>query len=179
MVGHRPARRSRRRSAAATRRAAHDGGEPTFVAIDDMDAEEWTTGAVGRRSAIWRQTDPALARAFCAGGMLHYGWANVSRRIAAALPSRLYARRREAAMVMNRRIAPEQRNSDPTSADAAAFARGIAQRIEVDPAFVAPAYETKRRCSPKKPHCGQRTTADSKLDDPEERAGSRAAFGRD
>jgi len=32
------------------------GGEPTFVSIDDMEGEEWTTAAVGRRSANWPAT---------------------------------------------------------------------------------------------------------------------------
>jgi uncharacterized protein (DUF2126 family)/transglutaminase-like putative cysteine protease len=50
------------------------GGEPTFVSIDDMQADEWNTTADGahkRRLAadlVWR-----LFRIFAAGGLLHRG----------------------------------------------------------------------------------------------------------
>ena len=50
------------------------GGEPTFVAADDMEAAEWTTAADG---ADKRARGEALARRllerFGPGGLLHYG----------------------------------------------------------------------------------------------------------
>ena len=50
------------------------GGEPTFVAADDMEAAEWTTAADG---ADKRARGEALARRlldrFAPGGLLHYG----------------------------------------------------------------------------------------------------------
>lgn len=50
------------------------GGEPTFVSIDDMDAEEWNTAALGAHK---RERSEVLLRRlwdrFAPGGALHYG----------------------------------------------------------------------------------------------------------
>ena len=50
------------------------GGEPTFVSIDDMEGEEWTTDAMGPTKHI-RATEliHRLRRRFAPGGLIHYG----------------------------------------------------------------------------------------------------------
>jgi uncharacterized protein (DUF2126 family) len=158
------------------------GGEPTFVAIDDMDAEEWTTAAVG---ATKRAFGDALIRRlrdrFAPGGMLHYGQGKWYP--GESLPRWAFALYwRGDGMPLWRNVdvvARETANANPTPEDAAALARGIAKRIDIDPAFVAPAYEDARTLVTKEADLPENvTTLDSKLDDPEERARLARSFRR-
>jgi uncharacterized protein (DUF2126 family)/transglutaminase-like putative cysteine protease len=158
------------------------GGEPTFVAIDDMDAEEWTTGAVGPTK---RDFGDVLIRRlrdrFAPGGMLHYGQGKWYP--GESLPRWAFALYwRGDGMPLWRdadRIARETSDAQPTSADAAALARGIARRIDIDASFVAPAYEDARTLITKEAALPENvSTFDSKLDDPEERARLARSFTR-
>ena len=50
------------------------GGEPTFVSIDDMDGEQWNTGALGEDKRILSERlIKALRDKWAPGGLLHYG----------------------------------------------------------------------------------------------------------
>ncbi len=50
------------------------GGEPTFVSIDDMEAEEWNTGADGEhKRKLALELTLKLKEEFGQGGLLHYG----------------------------------------------------------------------------------------------------------
>jgi len=158
------------------------GGEPTFVAIDDVDGEEWTTAAVGpTKRAFGDALIRRLRDRFAPGGMLHYGQGKWYP--GESLPRWAFALywRGDGLPLWHDsdRIAREATDDAPTPEDAAALARGIARRIEVDPAFVAPAYEDARTLVEKEAALPPNVTAlDSKLDDPEERARLARSFRR-
>ncbi|MBU2645547.1 transglutaminase family protein, partial [bacterium] len=50
------------------------GGEPTFVSIDDMDGDQWNTGALGEEKRALSETlMKRLRQKWAPGGLLHYG----------------------------------------------------------------------------------------------------------
>ncbi len=50
------------------------GGEPTFVSIDDMEGDEWNTGAVGPTKRHFAdQLIRRLQKRFAPGGLMHFG----------------------------------------------------------------------------------------------------------
>ena len=88
------------------------GGEPTFVALDDMAAPEWNIAALGPTKRDFADKLARRLRArFAPGGLLHYGqgkWYPGEQRRAG--PSRIYWRtRRQAAVARSALIAEETR----------------------------------------------------------------------
>lgn len=120
------------------------GGEPTFVSIDDMDGAEWNTGALGPHK---RQRAEDLLRRlrarFAPGGMLHYGQGKWYPGEPLPRWSLGCIWRSDGQPV----VEDDALLADPTvpgDADAAAAQRliaAIAATLAVDPAPIAPAYE--------------------------------------
>jgi len=120
------------------------GGEPTFVSIDDMDGEEWTSTALGpakykRATTLIRK----LYDRFAPGGLLHYGqskWYPGESLPRWALG--LYWRKdgepiwRDVAL-----IADEQAPGRLTAADSLNFIVALAERLGVNPKHALPGYE--------------------------------------
>jgi uncharacterized protein (DUF2126 family)/transglutaminase-like putative cysteine protease len=158
------------------------GGEPTLVAIDDMDGEEWTTAAVGPTKRAFADTlIRRLRDRFAPGGLLHYGQGKwYPRETLPRWAFSLYWRGDGMPLWHDAgRIARERANDNPALEDAAALARGIARRIDVEPEYVVPAYEDPWVLLNKEVALPVNVTAlDSKLDDAEERARLTRAFRR-
>jgi uncharacterized protein (DUF2126 family)/transglutaminase-like putative cysteine protease len=158
---------------------AHDvrltmGGEPTFVSIDDMDGEEWTTAALGPTK--YRRGDELIRRLrdrFAPSGFLHHGqgkWYPGESLPRWAIG--LYWRRdgqpvwRDPTLIADE-AAPKQL----TPETARIFAERLAERLAIDPKYALPGYEDtwyylwKERRLPTNVD-----PFDSKLENPEDRA---------
>lgn len=120
------------------------GGEPTFVSIDNLEAEEWNTAALGaHKYEIANQLAIRLRDRFAIGGFLHHGqgkWYPGEPLPRWALG--IYWRKdgkpiwRDPALV-----ADEKNPSNATERDALIFATHLAGRLGVNPKHVQAGYE--------------------------------------
>ncbi len=158
------------------------GGEPTFVALDDPDADEWNTAAVGpTKRAYADRLVRRLRERFAPGGMLHYGQGKWYP--GESLPRWAFGLywRGDGKPLWHRAelVAEEARDGKPTAEQARALTEGIARRLDLSPDYVQAAYEDPS-------HYLRREAAlpdnvdpfDSKLADPEERARIARVFKR-
>jgi uncharacterized protein (DUF2126 family)/transglutaminase-like putative cysteine protease len=157
---------------------AHDvrltmGGEPTFVSIDDRDAAEWNTTALGEKKRL--RADALLRRLrdrFAPGGVLHFGQGKWYP--GESLPRWAYGcwwRKDGIPVWTEPHLAAEDgRDYGYTSDDAQAFITHLARRMGVEPGHAIPGYEDawyylwKERRLP-----DNLDPLQSNLDDPEER----------
>ncbi|MDQ7989862.1 MAG: transglutaminase family protein [Candidatus Dactylopiibacterium sp.] len=129
--------------------AAHDvrltqGGEPTFVAIDDRDDPQWNTDALGadkrRRSA---ELLARLRAKYAPEGLQHFGqgkWYPGEQLPRWSL--NLYWRRDGEALWRNPELfADETRSYGVDDAQAGDFLRAVAQRLGLAPRHAFPAFE--------------------------------------
>jgi uncharacterized protein (DUF2126 family) len=152
------------------------GGEPTFVSIDDFEAEEWNTSATGpTKAALAGQLLHRLRDRFGQGGMLHFGqgkWypGEPLPRWALSL-----VWRRDGIPVWGEEIPP---SPGSVGADQArGFLERLAARLGLDPALVLPAREDPLpaiRTEGDLP--ANVSVADAALDAPGERATLRRAM---
>ena len=129
--------------------ARHDvrltqGGEPTFVSVDDMDGPEWNTTALSpKKRELSEVLIRRLAARFASGGFLHSGqgkWypGEPLPRWALGVYWRTDGKPlwREPALIADTRAAGSQ---DIEAAQA--FAAGLAGTLGLDPGFVITAHE--------------------------------------
>lgn len=158
------------------------GGEPTFVSIDDFEAEEWNTGAVGPTKRIF--ADALIRRLqarFAPGGFLHYGQGKWYP--GETLPRwtfSLYWRRDEKPIWHNPDlIAPERTDATATKAQAEALLQTMAETLGVPSENVLPAFEDPAEWIVKEGNLPENVTPEnSKLKDAEERNRIARVFGR-
>ena len=129
--------------------SAHDvrltmGGEPTFVSVDDYQAAEWNTAALGPKKR--GHADELIRRLrdrFAPGGFLHYGQGKWYP--GEPLPRWAFALywRRDGVPIWrdDSLIARETDARQSSRDDAKRFAEGIAARLGITADYVQPAYE--------------------------------------
>lgn len=119
------------------------GGEPTFVSIDDMEAAEWNTDALGAHKRE-RAGDlvTRLRAAFAPHGMLHYGQGK--QYPGEPLPRwqlGIFWRKDNIPMWRDHTLeAKDGEDYKFTNQDAERFARGIAKHLGIQD-YTVPAYE--------------------------------------
>jgi uncharacterized protein (DUF2126 family) len=120
------------------------GGEPTFVARDDPDAAEWNTAATGPTKRRLASTlIKKLRDRFAPQGLLHFGqgkWYPGEQ-----LPRWAFSLfwRRDGKPLWNEAglVADEGGEQQASFADAERFLRGVAERLDVEPAHIVAVYE--------------------------------------
>ena len=120
------------------------GGEPTFVAVNDRDAAEWNTDALGpTKRGFATELVHKLRDEYGQGGFLHFGqgkWYPGEQLPRWAL--NIYWRADGQAVWSDPGLfADEREPSNYTSADADRFIRGLATRLGVTDAFIQAGFE--------------------------------------
>jgi uncharacterized protein (DUF2126 family) len=119
------------------------GGEPTFVAADDRDAEEWNTEAVGPTKRTF--ADGLIRRLrdrFAPGGLLHFGqgkWYPGEQLPRWAFG--LYWRTDDTPLWGDADLIAEETATGATFAKAETFTKTLAQAFDLHEDFARPAYE--------------------------------------
>ncbi|MBR0848889.1 transglutaminase family protein [Bradyrhizobium diazoefficiens] len=150
------------------------GGEPTFVSVDDLEAAEWNTEAVGpTKRALGDDLIRRLRTRFAPGGLLHYGQGKWYP--GESLPRwafGLYWRKDGVPIWKNADLIARIENPRPAQPkDAEAFMEGTALRLGLDPGYIMPAYEDTALWLQKEAELPPNVDpSDSKLSDPEARA---------
>ncbi|HEX9857485.1 MAG TPA: transglutaminase family protein [Paracoccaceae bacterium] len=158
------------------------GGEPTFVSIDDFEAGEWTTDAVGPTKRIYADAlIRRLRERFAPGGFLHYGQGKWYP--GETLPRwtfSLYWRRDGKPIWADPAlIAAEASEAEVTSAQATQLLETIAQTLGLPADNVLPAYEDPAEWIIREGNLPENVTPqNSELIDPEERHRIARVFGR-
>jgi uncharacterized protein (DUF2126 family)/transglutaminase-like putative cysteine protease len=158
------------------------GGEPTFVSIDDFEAEEWNNSAVGpTKRALADELIRRLHERFAPSGFLHFGQGKWYP--GETLPRwtfSLFWRRDDKPIWSDANlIAREAVDSGAVPQQAETLLHHMAQELGLSNDFVVPAYEDPAVWIAKEASLPDNVTPqNSKLDDPEERYRIAKVFDR-
>jgi len=120
------------------------GGEPTFVSIDEPEAEEWTVGADGehKRTLAWQLTE-RLADRFATGALFHHGQGKWYP--GEPLPRwqmGIHWRTDDTPLWQNPALLADPQTQGTATVDRArALAAAIAHELAIDDSYVMAAYE--------------------------------------
>jgi uncharacterized protein (DUF2126 family)/transglutaminase-like putative cysteine protease len=158
------------------------GGEPTFVSVDDFEAEEWNTGAVGpTKRVLADDLIRRLRKRFAPHGMLHYGqgkWypGETLPRWTFSLYWRVDGKPvwRDESL-----IAREDQKTDATQDDARRFLESFATNLGLSGDTIDAAYEDPGEWLLKEANLPPNVDpANSELEDPEARQRMAKVFER-
>ncbi len=149
------------------------GGEPTFVAVDDPDGAEWNTTALGpTKRVLAADLFHRLREKYAPQGLMHFGqgkWYPGEQLPRWSL--NCFWRKDGQALWANPELyADERKDYGATAAHAQDFLRRVAERLGITPEYVFPAFEDvyyylwRERRLP-----GNVDPFDSRVDDPLER----------
>lgn len=119
------------------------GGEPTFISIDDMDGAEWNTAALGQnKERMARELLQRLSSRFARGGVLHHGqgkWYPGEE-----LPRWAYScffRADDQPLWQTPELLSPIKPGEASIADARRFIQALTQNLRVEEGAVSAAYE--------------------------------------
>jgi uncharacterized protein (DUF2126 family) len=156
------------------------GGEPTFVSIDDMDSEEWTTGALGaHKQRLAGDLLLRLREHFAPGGLLHFGQGKWYP--GESLPRWAYTCywRTDGVPLWHdvQWVADPSRDYGFGESEARRFSEELARRLAVGPEYLVTAYEDPLEYIHNERNLPLNVDpVNNKLDDPEERERIRRVF---
>lgn len=120
------------------------GGEPTFVSVDDRDGAEWNTDALGpTKRVLSAELMDRLRAKYGEGGLLHCGQGKwyPGEQLPRWSLNLFWRKDREPLWSDPALFADEKRDDRVTETMARDFLRGVADRLAVDAQQVFPAYE--------------------------------------
>ena len=120
------------------------GGEPTFVSVDDREGEEWNTEAMGPTKRILSADLMDKLRAkYGEGGLLHYGQGKwyPGEQLPRWSLNLFWRKDKEPVWTHPELFADEHKDYGVTEAQAHRFLAGVAKRLGLSPQYVFPAYE--------------------------------------
>jgi len=120
------------------------GGEPTFVSVDDRDGAEWNTDALGpTKRALSAELMDKLRAKYGEGGLLHYGQGKwyPGEQLPRWSLNLFWRKDREPLWTHPELFGNERLDYKVTDVQAKAFLDGVAARLELDAKHIFPAHE--------------------------------------
>ncbi len=120
------------------------GGEPTFVSVDDREGAEWNTEAMGPTKRILSaDLMDKLRLKYGQGGLLHYGQGKwyPGEQLPRWSLNLFWRKDKEPIWSHPELFASEHKDYQVTEIEARKLLFGVAKRLGVDPQYVFPAHE--------------------------------------
>jgi uncharacterized protein (DUF2126 family)/transglutaminase-like putative cysteine protease len=120
------------------------GGEPTFVSVDDREGDEWNTEALGpTKRMLSADLMDKLRLKYGDGGLLHYGQGKwyPGEQLPRWSLNLFWRKDKEPIWTHPELYASEHQEYNVTDVEARRFLVGVAKRLALDPKFVFAAYE--------------------------------------